>query len=349
MNKKILASIMVIGMLALAMGYGTYSYFSDTKTITGNTFTGGTIALSLYSPYTTPFSLTLAPGQKVTYYFDLSNTGSVTADHAEVWASNIWTNDGAFVNNIIVTVRDADGDIDDASTYTTADDAVWSGTLYQFERLYHGADNVLDAGHGVGWVYIDFYFEELATMQGKTVTFDLNFKLDQAPAVGTKEEASFETMGNAWVFQYTIPDRPLWKYYGQNVTVYYHSNNRWTVQVYPDGTVMQYLVQEDGYAEIYKYDSDITSGEYYGKTASEIGIDTSLLDNQTFYAREITYDENGDGGLNRASWDGIFFYFVTGYPSTLDFHDYHWDVGDIFHFHHLTVDGTVIDSQNWGP
>ena len=31
MNKKILASIFVIGMLALAMGYGTYSYFSDTE------------------------------------------------------------------------------------------------------------------------------------------------------------------------------------------------------------------------------------------------------------------------------------------------------------------------------
>jgi len=45
MNKKILASIFVIGILALAMGYGTYSYFSRTKTSTGNTFTAGTMDL----------------------------------------------------------------------------------------------------------------------------------------------------------------------------------------------------------------------------------------------------------------------------------------------------------------
>jgi len=47
MNKKILASIFVIGMLALAMGYGTYSYFSDTEKSTGNTFTAGTINIAV--------------------------------------------------------------------------------------------------------------------------------------------------------------------------------------------------------------------------------------------------------------------------------------------------------------
>jgi len=45
MNKKILASIFVIGILALAMGYGTYSWFSDTETSTSNTFTAGTLKL----------------------------------------------------------------------------------------------------------------------------------------------------------------------------------------------------------------------------------------------------------------------------------------------------------------
>ena len=47
MNKKILASIFVIGMLALAMGYGTYSFFSDTETSKGSTFQAGTIDLAV--------------------------------------------------------------------------------------------------------------------------------------------------------------------------------------------------------------------------------------------------------------------------------------------------------------
>jgi predicted ribosomally synthesized peptide with SipW-like signal peptide len=47
MNKKILASIFVIGILALAMGWGTYSWFSDIETSTGNTFAAGTIDLAV--------------------------------------------------------------------------------------------------------------------------------------------------------------------------------------------------------------------------------------------------------------------------------------------------------------
>jgi len=47
MNKKILASVFVIGILALGIGWGTYSYFSDTETSSGNTFTAGTLDLKV--------------------------------------------------------------------------------------------------------------------------------------------------------------------------------------------------------------------------------------------------------------------------------------------------------------
>jgi len=47
MNRKILISIFVIGILALAVGWGTYSYFSDTETSSGNTFTAGTLDLKV--------------------------------------------------------------------------------------------------------------------------------------------------------------------------------------------------------------------------------------------------------------------------------------------------------------
>jgi len=44
---KVLASMLVIGILALAVGWGTYSYFSDTETSSGNTFTAGTLDLKV--------------------------------------------------------------------------------------------------------------------------------------------------------------------------------------------------------------------------------------------------------------------------------------------------------------
>lgn len=47
LDKKILASVFIIGLLALGIGYGTYSYFSDTETSTGNVFQAGTIDLAV--------------------------------------------------------------------------------------------------------------------------------------------------------------------------------------------------------------------------------------------------------------------------------------------------------------
>lgn len=83
MNKKIIfASIFVIGMLALAMGYGTYSYFSSTKTSTGNTFTAGTLNLDGTNMATFTFGPigNMAPGDKTgTAVITVNNSGSIDA------------------------------------------------------------------------------------------------------------------------------------------------------------------------------------------------------------------------------------------------------------------------------
>jgi len=47
MNKKILLSIMTIGLIAMLAGTGLLTYFSDTETSTGNVFTAGTIDISI--------------------------------------------------------------------------------------------------------------------------------------------------------------------------------------------------------------------------------------------------------------------------------------------------------------
>jgi len=47
MNRKILASWVIICVISALLGAGTYAYFSSTKTSTGNMFTAGTLDLKL--------------------------------------------------------------------------------------------------------------------------------------------------------------------------------------------------------------------------------------------------------------------------------------------------------------
>lgn len=49
MNTKILASLVVIGLVASTIGMGTLAYFSDTETSTGNTFVAGKLDLKVDS------------------------------------------------------------------------------------------------------------------------------------------------------------------------------------------------------------------------------------------------------------------------------------------------------------
>jgi predicted ribosomally synthesized peptide with SipW-like signal peptide len=96
MNKKILASIFVIGMLALAMGYGTYSYFSDTAKSTGNTFTAGTLDIGLWGSGwldnvvgTWKSKDNWAPGEYVEATLYMKNFGSIGIHHIKVGVENL--------------------------------------------------------------------------------------------------------------------------------------------------------------------------------------------------------------------------------------------------------------------
>lgn len=96
MNKKILASIFVIGMLALAMGWGTYSFFSDTEKSTGNVFTAGTIDIAVdgQNPWTATYSAELSdvkPSENRWITFVITNPGDNPVD---VWKRIVVTGCG---------------------------------------------------------------------------------------------------------------------------------------------------------------------------------------------------------------------------------------------------------------
>ena len=82
MNKKILASLIVIGILGLAVGWGAYSYFNDTETGENNTFTAGTLDLKVDNkddPNIVYITLSnMKPGDDAGYYkWILKNVGTL--------------------------------------------------------------------------------------------------------------------------------------------------------------------------------------------------------------------------------------------------------------------------------
>jgi len=84
--KRTLISLIVIGLIALTAGAGTYAIFSDTETSTGNTFTAGTLDMEIgYCVWEFPFD-DMKPGRSTgDQKIELTMaTGSNPADHIEI-------------------------------------------------------------------------------------------------------------------------------------------------------------------------------------------------------------------------------------------------------------------------
>ncbi len=79
MKSKILISIMTIALVASLAGTGLYALFSDTETSTGNTFTAGTLDLSIAAGTgALPFTFTnMKPGDIVSNTIIVTNVGSL--------------------------------------------------------------------------------------------------------------------------------------------------------------------------------------------------------------------------------------------------------------------------------
>lgn len=80
--RKILTSIMVIGIVATMLGAGTFAIFSDTETSTGNTFTAGTLDLKVDygkdDPNVVSYTFeNMKPGDKEEVTFHLKNVGTI--------------------------------------------------------------------------------------------------------------------------------------------------------------------------------------------------------------------------------------------------------------------------------
>lgn len=146
MKKRVLYGVMGMALVALLVGGGTYAYFSDTETSTGNTFSAGTLKLTVGSAGTLPLAFnSLKPGDTGTLAdpWRINNTGTI--------AGNLTIACGAITNNengLTEPEKDADDTGEPGELGANLTVAFW---------IDSNADNTWGAG--------DYY---LTTTGGKT-------------------------------------------------------------------------------------------------------------------------------------------------------------------------------------
>lgn len=160
---KILKSSAIILVALAAVGGATYSFFSDTETSTGNTFTAGDIDLQIdnesyvtnragvlvASPETSWSLKDLVPGEDHFFDFDDVKPGDVGEDtiSIHVGSNDAWMCAAARITSDLdnsITEPEDESDLDDDNADATADGDL--DTAMNFMFWHDDGDNVLEVG-----------------------------------------------------------------------------------------------------------------------------------------------------------------------------------------------------------
>lgn len=207
-KKKVLAGLIVIGLLALTMGFGTYAYYQDEGTSEDNAFTSGTVNLQLrdgdedwadivYTTWQSPSNW--APNDEVTATLDIRNDGTIPVEWLYIKPLNLLYGGGTGGVNLADMVNitkfhawdsyanDYDIDPDWIATW-----GAWGSTAPWTLTEFAGGDNwfifepgdfyELDGGNMVH-LEMTFAFDFTAgnEYQGAWCQFDLGIAITQGP------------------------------------------------------------------------------------------------------------------------------------------------------------------------
>ena len=137
LNKKMLLSLLVIGVVSVSAGAGTWAYFTDEEVTSGNTFTAGTVDLSLDAE-TITIELgadNMKPGDSKTLTIPLSNLGTLDFDYEAVvttdsaTATSLFAVQGVAPENTPATATITSGEIGTLTALTGTGEVVVTVTL----------------------------------------------------------------------------------------------------------------------------------------------------------------------------------------------------------------------------
>ncbi|AKB21134.1 TasA family protein [Methanosarcina sp. WH1] len=180
-NKKILLSVLTIGVLAVVAGAGTWAAFSDTETSENNTFTAGTLDLKVggVDDPDVPFVVEdVFPGATGSADIVLSNAGTMPGA-LSVKIVNIIGEGGDFPEPESVVDPSNAYNLDDVLTVSISDGTnTVSGKLSELTTAQ--SLGVLDVGTGKTFT-VTYSVDSSAgnEIQGDKVTFDVEVSLNQ--------------------------------------------------------------------------------------------------------------------------------------------------------------------------
>lgn len=193
--KKILISIMTIGIAAAMMGAGTFAYFTDTDTSPGNTFTTGTISIaisgdSFWDGHSPGSDITISDGNAIFNFatimpgdtgfalIDCTIGGTATADLIIIASKTSGEDDLAA--EIDVDIWLDDGTIGVGGTHETDDTDIFTGTLAGF--IATGTYNVISDVTGLQPIIFEWSFTDDGNqnaVMGDSYAFGLVFEAKQ--------------------------------------------------------------------------------------------------------------------------------------------------------------------------
>jgi len=204
MNRKILVGILAIGLIALAVGWGTYSQFSDTEK-TETSFSAGSLDLRIWRTVWNGTHWVWAPfnGQQVNFTF--SNLRPGNQPRCPIILENIGTIKGYLDISSIVVISEENGltepeieagdtsentgelddvlylrlwlDYDHDGSISTGDKMIYSGPVKNLPSSFMDLNEPIEHGGGVDFIVelYDWWQHGNIDNQAQTDTLSITF------------------------------------------------------------------------------------------------------------------------------------------------------------------------------
>ena len=178
MDKKILASLMMIGIVAAVLGGATYAVFSDTEKSVDNTMTAGTIDFAVDGEN---------PWNSITWSKDLGDMKPCVVHYGKFNITNVGTNPMKLWKKLTITKQE--------------------GGILTEPECVEGGGIATDTGEGDGTFTCDNYTER-CNLASYTL-YDMNVTIgdgDETTIIDHADQVRMDNINGVWIYLGELPE-----------------------------------------------------------------------------------------------------------------------------------------------
>ena len=342
MNKKILISLSIIGVVAAIAIGGTIAYYNDTETSNGNTFTAGTLNLQVDNddPITRFYSAEdIKPGYEDKDVWELKNTGSLDG-YLHITFSNLVDDDvscpepeqneggdttcgagqdGELAENLDILIYLDDGSNNfelgtDSLIYQGKVKGILQGDLFNyFLAAGNSKDFIMEMG-------VDSSVGNI--IQTDKTGFDINFELTQNKQEEIVGDWHLDENGGSTAYDNSgygnngTINGASWSNGKYNPALSFDGNDKVVVNdsttLEPAKVTLEAWVKRDGTPGTYKY----IAGKYYSGNNGSYNLYTGSSGGLRFYFGYSATQWIPSPDAGTGIWDGNWHHIVGTYDGT---------------------------------